>query len=519
MKAPKDLSFTRKTGRQSVENYLKANFNEFYIHLNENFKFCSSMNEKLYCYYNKIYKIPKCPICGNNNNFINFSKGYTKHCSYKCTQQDKCVRNKYKDTCKDKYGEDFYNKFYEKGAKTKLELYGDENYNNSAQNKMTCLERYGVENAMQSEVIKDKAFKTCKEKYGAKSFLESKEFNSNRNMYKEKSKQTCLERYGVESPMQNEAIKDKASKTCQEKYGVKWNCMREEAHNSRNSDSGPNMHFKSLLDERNIRYTREFVLNDFAYDFKIGTYLIEINPSATHNIMFNPFSIIKSIEKNYHKYKSENAYFAGYNCIHVWDWDDYNKIADFFKEKMKIYARECKIRIVNKKEANQFLNNYHLQNTCKGQTIRLGLYYNEELVQIMTFGKPRYNKNFEYELLRLCTKADYVITGGSEKLFKYFTKTYNPKSIISYCDDAKFTGAVYKKLGFSPKCDKTNQPSCHWYNMKTKKHITNNMLLQLGFDKIFNTNYGKGTDNEQLMIENGFIKIYDCGQSVYVWSI
>ena len=36
----------------------------------------------------------------------------------------------------------------------------------------------------------------------------------------------------------------------------------------------------------------------------------------------------------------------------------------------------------------------------------------------------------------------------SEKLFKYFVNTYNPNSIISYCDFSKFRGVVYSNLGF-----------------------------------------------------------------------
>jgi hypothetical protein len=206
MNTPQDISFIKKTGRMPIEKYLYTYYNEFYEYIKQKYNDSNSISEMIYRYFNNIDKIPKCPICGNNNNFISFSKGYTKHCSYKCTQQDKCVRDKYKDTCRDKYGEDFYNKFYEKVAKTKLELYGDENYNNSEQNKMTCLKRYGTENAMQNETIKDKVSKTCQEKYGAKSFLESKEFNNNRNTYKEKSKQTCLGRYGVENAMQSKPL-------------------------------------------------------------------------------------------------------------------------------------------------------------------------------------------------------------------------------------------------------------------------------------------------------------------------
>ena len=145
-----------------------------------------------------------------------------------------------------------------------------------------------------------------------------------------------------------------------------------------------------------------------------------------------------------------------------------------------------------------------------------GLYYNGELIEIMSFGKPRYNKKYEYELLRLCTKFEYNVIGGSEKLFKYFINNYNPTSIISYCDNSKFKGNVYKTLGFELKNYGT--PSKHWYNDKLKLHITDNLLRQRGFDQLFKTKYGKGVSNEQLMRNNKFVEIYDAGQSVWVWN-
>jgi hypothetical protein len=130
----------------------------------------------------------------------------------------------------------------------------------------------------------------------------------------------------------------------------------------------------------------------------------------------------------------------------------------------------------------------------------------------MTFGKPRYNKNFEYELLRLCSNS--LVIGGAEKLFKYFINTYKPTSIVSYCDTSKFTGDVYTKLGFLLKGK--SHPSCHWYN--GKKHVTNNMLQKIGFDKIFDTDYGKGTSNNELMRQHKFVEIYDTGQATYIWN-
>ena len=123
---------------------------------------------------------------------------------------------------------------------------------------------------------------------------------------------------------------------------------------------------------------------------------------------------------------------------------------------------------------------FHLQGTCKGQSVCYGLFYKDELIQLITFGKPRYNKKYEYELLRLCTSSDFRVVGGSEKLFKHFENVLQPMSIISYCDNSKFNGNVYKRLGMT--LLDYGQPSKHWYNMKTGKHITDNLLRQRGFD-------------------------------------
>lgn len=516
MNTPSDLSIVKKTGRMSLEKYLEKYYYEFFKFLKEKYSDSKSISEMLYRYFNNIDTIPVCPVCGNKNNFINFSKGYTSHCSSKCTQNDNAVRDKLKNTNTERYGKDFYHKFNEKGKRTKLEKYGDANYNNTEQLKKTCLEKYGVDNPMKMSDIKEKSKKTCLEKYGSEYVFSSGFFNKNRTEYMKKAKQTCIEKYGGDSPMKSEQIKDKVKTTCFNKYGVLWNCMREEAHNSRNYKSTPNEFFATLLKENDIEFSREFSLGNYVYDFKIGEVLLEINPSATHNINFNPFSKTKVIDKNYHKEKLLNAKEKGYKCIFVFDWDDPYKIIYLLSNKTKIYARNCEIKEVKKKEVSEFLDKYHLQNSCKGQKICLGLYHKNELIQVLTFGKPRYNKKYEYELIRLCTRNDSIVIGGSERLFKYFISKYSPKSIISYCDISKFTGNVYSHLGFVK--EKESNPSCHWVNIKTKQIINNNILLKLGFDKIFGTNYGKNTSNIDLMLQHQFVQVYDCGQDTYTWK-
>ena len=362
----------------------------------------------------------------------------------------------------------------QKTRKTKLEKYGDENYINIDKIKQTKVERYGDENYCNVDKIKQ----TKTEKYG---------YSNYNNI-------------------------DKIRETCKDKYGCDYACMRPEARINSGNNSKPNLEFEQLLKDNNIEYEREFTLEKYSYDFKVNNTLIEINPTPTHNVNWTPWNKEHGIDKYYHYNKSQLAERYNYNCIHVFDWDDKNKIINLLKPRETIGARKCEIKFVPTEEEASFLCCYHLQNYVKSD-IALGLYYNDELISIMTFGKPRYNKNYEYELLRYCSCKNVI--GGAEKLFKYFITNYNPESIISYCDRSKFNGRVYTKLTFKYL---RNRISKHWYCIEDKRHITDNLLRQRGFDQLFNTNYGKYSSNEQLMLEYNFVEIYDCGQSVYYWS-
>lgn len=302
---------------------------------------------------------------------------------------------------------------------------------------------------------------------------------------------------------------------------------KEEVQNNRfkngrcyhSKTSGPNDRFRSKLETCGISFTREFCLDHKTFDFKVGNILIEINPTFTHNATFFPLGNHRCIDKNYHKDKTAIAEKYGYRCIHIFDWEDDDKIINSFLNRPAdaIYARNCEVREVPKQDAIDFTFKYHIQNYAK-DTIRLGLYYNDKLVSLMTFGTPRYNKKYEYEIIRYC--ASINIIGGAEKLFKHFVNKHMPKSIISYCDLSKFTGAVYEKLGFS--LLRKPSPSKHWHNVRTKEHYTDTLLRQQGFSRLIHRKEAEedgltNISNRDLMIEAGFVEVYDCGQATYVW--
>lgn len=327
-------------------------------------------------------------------------------------------------------------------------------------------------------------------------------------------KESCIKKYGVTNALNLPEVKEKIKKTVQEKYGVEYACQAPQCR-LKGNNSSVNVNFSRLLTGAGIsNFQTEFPIDNLSYDFKIGNVLVELNPTATHNSTWAPFSGTEK-DKTYHYNKTRLAVDNGYRCINVWDWDDVDKIIKLLLPRPSVYARKCSIKLVDKKEAQDFINTYHLQGYAK-DSIRLGLYHNDELISIMTFDRPRYNKNYEYELVRYC--SSYNVIGGAKKLFKHFLTSYSPNSIISYCDLSKFTGTIYQKLGFTFKNYSIGK---HWYNIKTGKHITDNLLRQRGFDQLLGEEYGyygKGTSNEYLMLMNGFVEIFDAGQAVHIFT-
>lgn len=429
-----------------------------------------------------------------------------------CSAQSEVVKEKIKASNLKKYGVEYSFQaevVKDKIKATSLELYGVDNPSKSDIIKNRIVEsnrkNLGVDYPMQSKEVMDKSRVTSFKKYGT-------EYPNQSEIVKQHIRESNIEKYGVEHPAQSDMVKRQTIITNRERYGVDYTCLIYQGKLVGN-DSTYNRSFAKLLDNSKISYEREFLLQKYSYDFKVGNVLIEINPTATHNTHFSPYGECR-IGKTYHKDKSKLAKDNGYHVIHVFDWDDTDKVVRLLKSRETVYARKCVVKVVDYRDTNEYLSSNHLQGTCKGQEIRLGLYYNNQLVSLMSFGKSRFNKNYEYELLRYC--ASHNVVGGAEKLFKYFVDKYKPKSIVSYCDTSKFSGKVYDTLGF--KYVKTNSPRKHWYSKKEKRHITDGLLIRQGYDRLFKENHGKGTSNEELILSRGYLPVYDCGQATYIWE-
>ena len=354
-----------------------------------------------------------------------------------------------------------------------------------------------------------KCKQTMKERYGVDNAFKSPEIQA-------RIRSTLKAKYGVEHPIQNQEIKKKMMDTVEERYGVPYYVMTEEYQSHLFST---NQKFSDYLTSLGITHEREFRIDTKSYDFRISNtnILIEIDPTPSHNSLVNIYSSKENLKpglhSKYHLEKTELANDNGFRCVHIFDWDDVDRIMKTITPpEYIVYARKCEVREIDSEDTDEFLSKYHVQGTVKGQIVKLGLFYDNRLVEVLTFGKPRYNKNYTWELLRLCSDTGYQIVGGASKLYQYARNNYHVDNVISYCDRSKFSGDVYLKLGM--KLLRNSAPQEIW--SKGSDHISANLLRQRGYDQLFNAHYGKGTSNEELLIEHGWLPVFDCGQSVYV---
>lgn len=184
----------------------------------------------------------------------------------------------------------------------------------------------------------------------------------------------------------------------------------------------------------------------------------------------------------------------------------------------KIYSRKCGIKLISSLESNKFLLENHIQGRINSN-INIGLFYNDELVSIMTFGKLRKNlgqvsKENSYELLRFCNKLNYNIVGSATKIFSYFLKNYHPNLVISFADknwsDKKSN--LYDKLNFKFLWE--SSPSYHYIQSDKRKNrfgYRKDLLVKFGYKDLNWTEH-------KICIYNNLFRIYDSGSYKYCWA-
>lgn len=434
----------------------------------------------------------------------------------------------------------------EKIKKTKLERYGNSGYLNKEKAKETLKNNFGVESPFESIEIKNKAVESIKEKYGVDNVFKLKAFQK-------KAKDAIFEKFGVNTfSLVGVQHAENYNKEFVEKNFIEGGYFKIEealsyfnvnrssmdAFKRRNDIIVPNKHEKHQMQNQIYDFIKSIYAGDVVCDtrkviapLELDIYIPDLKIAIEFDgLMFHSVSTIEEdrslrgeiMMKDYHKIKTDMCEELGIKLFHIFEneWLDLKKqavwksiIRNAIIQDNYIYARSCIVKSVDKILKKKFLEENHLQGDCISE-INLGLFYKGELVSLMSFGKPRFSKKYDYELLRFCTKTNLQVRFAASKLLSHFKKVVNKSTfLVSYANRRWSNGHLYESLGFE-KNDTKVEPS-YFYFRNNEKILYSRIKFQKGKLKDILKTFDESLSESENMFNNGFRKIYDSGSLTY----
>lgn len=266
-------------------------------------------------------------------------------------------------------------------------------------------------------------------------------------------------------------------------------------------------YIKSIYDGEIIQHCKNILKSSKHNYYEMDIYLPDKKLGIEFNGNYWHCDLIKDKYYHYNKYKL--AEDLGIRLIHIYEyeWDDIltkEKLKSFIKkliirdDEHNIYAKNCEIKQITNKDAKKLNDAVHLQNHRNAQ-VTYGLFYKDELVQLMSFSKSRYNRNLKeensWEIIRSCSSRNVI--GGVSKLFTHFIDDYKPQTVFSYCDFNKFNGRSYELIGMK----------CIGYSKFDMKWL-------LSCNVVVNRQPSKHKE----LKEQAIAKIFGSGSKKYLWE-
>jgi len=467
---------------------------------------------------NNILTIPVCKTCKMEEvSWSEKTSEYRRFCSSKCAHQSDEVREKTEATCVEKYGH-------------RTNFLSEEN---KEKQRATCLEKYGVDNFAKSKLFTVRNEKTCMDRYGVKNVALFPEF-------KDKMDATNQARYGRKRKSQAHipehiiALKDDEAIMRSWFYDLKMP-VSEIAEILNVSVSQLCVHFRNNL---NIDISRH---NISTIERKVGEYItsLSIEFESSNRTIIKPKELdifvpsyniaieingiawhgeLRGKNNTYHLEKMNKCNAQQIRLIQILDHEWNNKqdivksrLSGIFGKNTRIWARKCIIKPISAAESRAFFEKCHIQG-YSSQSVAYGLFYENILVSAMSFCKSRYNKKYQWELLRYANCLNTNVIGGAGKLFAHFKKIENPISVISYCDLRWNTGNLYEKIGFNKiKQSGPNYMYTKNGNLYSRIKFQKHKLHQLLED------YDPNLTEWDNMRNNKYDRIWDCGNLVFVY--
>lgn len=494
-----------------------------------------SFPQKVWIYLHDSKGIPNCKCCSNKVRFESYNYGYKTYCSAKCAANDKELSERKKATNLKRYGSEYIGsskQLQEKRKKTMLARYNVENPMDVPafveKIKTTMMKNHGVENAMHLEKFKKKAMDTNIRNNGT--------FSLNKQESRDKRYKVIVKIFlkGYEDTnfinYTGNKLEIQCDK-CNKNYIIDRSTFRFRHMNNITTCTHCNpIGVKDSFGEQELKtfitsLDTAFISND--RNLIAPKELDILIPSKKIAIEYDGlfWHSDKFVESDYHLNKTKMCNTMGYKLLHIFEDEWANKksiVKSIVKRSLgyvgnRIYGRKCIIKEIDTQTSRTFINKNHIQGYVNSNH-KYGLYFNEELVAIMTFGSLRkimgnISKPNEYEMLRFCSKLDTQVIGGASKLFKHFLRTHNPKKIISYANRRYFDGKMYTSMGM--KFIGETKPNYYYYDGKT---VTREHRYKYRKDMLVKRGYNKNKSEREIMKNLGYYRIYDCGTYKYEWK-
>jgi len=462
-----------------------------------------------------------------------------KHFGVDCNLKLGSCKLQIKETNRQKYGVDYplqNQSILEKQQDTNLQRYGKRSVGQVEEFKtkaiQTNLSKFGVEHPIQNKEIHAKLEETNLKRFGVRHMAQSDKYRIER---RRRFFETLLHSDRLKSrvtPMF--VLADFIDCNTKNKYDFKCNTCANVFQDHLDNGRIPRCYkcYPLLYQSFAEREIADFIRNSIADkivendrsalgNLELDIYIPSRNLAIEFNGLYWHSELGGNKNKDYHLNKTVRCQSKGIRLIQIFE-DEWLQKQDIVKKRLahlleldmsRIYARNCVIIPIPNVLCAEFLEKNHLQGK-DNSTIKLGAYYNSELVSLMTFGKHRFSKNKDvWEMYRFCSSKNVVGIGG--KLFKYFVKNYNPNQVISYADRRWSSNiAFYEKIGFQSE-GMTRQGYYYmddyrnrYYRFNFRKSVLSKKL------KVYDSNL---TEWENMQL-NGYDRIWDCGNLRYKWT-
>ena len=454
-----------------------------------------------------------------------------------CALSNQKVRDKIKQTNLERYGceiASMSDEIKEREKNSNIEKYGvvSTAMLRETQEKAiaTNRERYGCNWHIQSESQKDKIRQSVQKKYGkdwisqVDSVKKSMSDTNHKKTYKlfERWKEHVVPMFSIEEYdgwKEDKKYLWKCQKCghvfywnkfdCSGRVPMCMNCSSHSGHSSMEKEIVE--YIRSIYDGKILVGNRK-LLGNMELDIYIPekNVAIELDGLYWHNE--------ERHSEGYHVMKTNKCLEAGVYLIHIFEDEWLNRQSGVKSIIMcalgvslhEINLDDCEIKNVDHNKAKKFHSENNALYGNRASRMNYGLFFNNELVYLMSFSSSRFNLNYDYQLVALSSKKACHIDNAENKILSFFREKHPNKTIVFYADRRYVSRSYCHNVGF--KFVKSTHVNYFWTHQR--KRFSRNQC-RMHILEILGDKYDSSLDVEENMSFAGWKKIYDCGFDVF----